>query len=125
MWELYQYFFNLHWEDIYSLNDKHIIAASLDTVDAEVCTSARTFSGKNTGKVTGTITYKRHHFAIKSGQYQLTDFSIRNGFSCFRINYFDEVAIFPEMHAVLFLTFKSNAGAIHFCHTEAIIGFNT
>ena len=47
---LYEDFFiDLHREDINSLNNKHIVTTSFNPVNTDMCTTARTFSRKNTG----------------------------------------------------------------------------
>src|SRR3712207_4161743 len=121
--ETYQNFLYLHGEDVHSFNDKHIIAPSLDAVDAQMRTPTRTFAGENTSQVAGAISDKRHHFAIERSQYQFPYFSFGNGVSGFGIDNFHQITVFPEMHSVLLLTFEGYTRSVHLCHSEAIVCF--
>ena len=46
---------HLHWEDIDTLDDEHIVGTTLDTIDTTVRTSALTFARNDAGEVARAI----------------------------------------------------------------------
>mgnify|MGYP000426492466 CR=1 FL=1 len=101
-----------------------IVATAFDAVYTDVGTSARALAGQDAGKVACTVADEGHHLSVQRCQYQFADFTFRYGFAGFRANDFDQVAIFPEVHAVLFGALEGYAGTVHFSHTKAVIGFD-
>lgn len=80
---------------------------------------------KYAGKVACAVAYQRHHFTVEGSQYQFSNLTVGNRFAGFRIDDFNQIAIFPKVHAVLLGTLKGNAGTVHFGHAETVVGFDT
>ena len=59
-------------------------------------TSARALAGQDAGKVACTVADEGHHLSVQRCQYQFADFTFRYGFAGFRVNDFDQVAIFQK-----------------------------
>ena len=97
--------FNLCGEYIHAAYNEHIVTTSENTVHTHQCTSARTFVIVQSRKVFSAITQQRHAFFSKVGKYQLSRFTRRNRFKCFRVYYLRKIMIFVKMRTILAFTF--------------------
>src|SRR5574344_46756 len=123
-WELHKNLFYLHREHVDTFNDEHVICTTFDTVNAPMRSSARARFRDDTSQITGTITQQRHHCTIERSEHHFTNFPIRNRFQSVRVDNFNNIAILPEMHAILLFAFESHTRSVHLGHTKTIIGFD-
>ena len=101
----------------------HVVATAFETCKAFVRSSAGTFTRKDTGQVTGTITEQRHCLSVDGRQDHFADFTFFYRLQCDWIDNFYDYIIFPDMEPVLFRTFECDAGAVHLRHSETIVCF--
>lgn len=80
--------------------------------------------GQDAGKVACTVADEGHHLSVQRCQYQFADFTFRYGFAGFRVNDFDQVAIFPESAWPSCSVHSRLRRDRHFSHTKAVIGFD-
>lgn len=73
-------------------------------------TSAGACIRKYAGKVACAVAYQRHHFTVEGSQYQLSNLTVGNRFAGFRIDDFNQIAIFPKVHAVCSVHSKATPG---------------
>ena len=76
-------------------------------------TTAGAFAGEQTCEVAGTIAQQRHGFAVDGREDQFAKFAVGHRFERNRVDDFDDEIVLPDVQAVLFLTFESNARAHH------------
>ena len=86
--------------------------------------SARTSATQHTCEVAGAIAQQRHGLAVEGGEHQFADFAIGHRLQSFWIDNLDDIVVFPEVEAVLFLTLKAYTRAAHLAHTKRVVCFH-
>ena len=81
-------------------------------------------AGKDAGEVARAIAQNRHHVAVEGGEHHLAHLAVGHGLKGVGVNYFYDVVVFPEVHAVLILALEGHARTVHLGHTERVVGLD-
>ena len=75
--EVFEYFLNLAWEYVDTLDLHHIVGSSHYDIQTWIFASTCTFARKNAGKVMCTVSDQRSTFFHKGGDDYFTKFTVR------------------------------------------------
>ena len=118
--ELCEYRLDLTWEYVHATNDEHIVTSAKHLTQTNCCTSALARLVVKAREVASTIAEDWHSLLAKRSDDQFANFAWSNWLECFRIDYFGQEEVFPDVCAVLIQTFTAHTRPTHFGQTVDI-----
>ena len=122
-----QRLFDLLREEVDSLDDEHVVQPSVDSVDAEACSSAGAlFPGEDSGDVPGAEPEDGQRLACEGCDDDVSVLSVREDLSRLRVDHFRNVLVFPDMDAAVCLAVHSRGShAAGFRHSVDVEGLDS
>jgi len=89
---------------------EHVVGAGLDAVDTAVRSSAGARTVEDFRQIAGAVPEQRRCLAFKRGENQLSFFAVFAWLQGFGIHHFNNIRVFPNVHAALHTHSKATPG---------------
>ena len=98
-------------EHVHAADDKHVVGASVQSIDAAMRAAASAFARNNARDVARAIAHHGGCLAINRGNHKLAPFAIRQNLTGSGVDDLSDEVVFRQVQARLLQAFNSHAGA--------------
>ena len=116
-----QDFLKLSWEHVDPVNLEHVVASSLNNIEARIFASAAAPARNDSGNVVGTESDERRSLLLQCGYYDFTLLTVRQGFAGNRVDYLDVEIVIPVVDTPFPRTVHADSRTVDFRETVYVI----